>query len=271
MKNANPVIGALIGDIAGSVYEFDNRKSKDIKLFAPWHGRTCRPTDDSIMTLAVCEALRKSQPQNYKDLAEETVRCMQNIGRAYPNCGYGGRFLNWIFSDDPKPYQSYGNGAAMRVSGAACAAQSLEEAEKLAETVTAVTHDHPEGIQGGKTAAGVIRLARSGAGKEEIRAYAEKYYALDFTIDAIRPSFAFDVSCRGTVPQAIEAFLEADGFEDAVCTALSLGGDSDTLACITGAVAGAYYGVPDELITKAFAFLDARLRKIYEDFAETFG
>ena len=177
-----------------------------------------------------------------------------------------------MFSDDPQPYHSFGNGAAMRVSPAGFAARDAEEALFLAEAVTAVTHNHPEGIKGAKATAAAIYMARTGADRREIKEYIERnYYPLDFSINGIRDSYRFNETCQETVPQAIECFLEATSFEDAIRTAISLGGDSDTIAAITGAIAEAYYGVPDWMRAQALSYLDGRLRAVYDEWQETHG
>ena len=256
------MIGAIIGDIVGSRFEWDNHRSKDFELFTP----KCFATDDSIMSLAIAEALMRAKP-DFSDLSAQAVRCMQEVGRPYPDCGYGGRFSEWMYSDDPQPYHSFGNGAAMRVSACGLAAKSEEEVKALSRTVTEVTHDHPEGIKGAEATAVAVYLAKSGAPMAEIRARVEEeYYSLDFTLDAIRDTYRFNETCQQTVPQALEAFFESVDFEDAIRNAISIGGDSDTLAAITGGVAGAYYGVPEALSRVARGYLDARLRGILERF-----
>lgn len=267
------MLGAIIGDIVGSRFEFNNHRSKEFELFATG----CFVTDDSIMTLAIAKAIMEATKTkdsegigHYDDfparLSDLTVKYMQEIGRKYPNCGFGGMFYKWVFSHDPKPYNSFGNGAAMRVSSVGFFAQSEEDAEHLAETVTAVTHNHEEGIKGAKATAVAIYLARKGANKNEIRQrIIRDYYPLDFKIDDIRATYRFNETCQETVPQAIECFLEATSFEDAIRTAISLGGDSDTIAAITGAIAEAYYGVPDDIKEKALAYLDEELRAIYDE------
>jgi len=175
-------------------------------------------------------------------------------------------FYRWVFSNDPRPYNSFGNGAAMRISPAEFAARTEKEAISLSETITAVTHNHPEGLKGAEATVTAIYMARQGMTKNDIRDRITKvYYPLDFTIDEIRPSYRFNETCQETVPQAIEAFLESDSFEDAVRTAISLGGDSDTLAAITGAIAEAYYGVPDWIRDRALSYLDDDLRAIYDE------
>ncbi len=246
------MIGALVGDIVGSRFEWRNHRSKDFDLFTP----QCFFTDDSVMTLAVCDALLRCEG-DFSDLGARAVGSMRTVGRPYPNCGYGGRFHAWMYSDDPRPYNSYGNGAAMRVSGCGYAARTLGEAKRLSKAVTEVTHNHPEGIKGAEATAAAVYLARTGASLADIRSFVtENYYPLDFTIDGIRKSYRFNETCQGTVPQALEAFFESTGFEDAVRTAISVGGDSDTLAAITGSVAEAYYGVPEDIRERAISYFD---------------
>jgi type I restriction enzyme M protein len=267
------MLGAIVGDIVGSRFEFNNHRSKDFDLF----GEGCFATDDSIMTLAVAKAIMEASKTKNPDvrgrdhdfharLSRLTVKYMREIGRKYPDRGFGGMFYRWVFSDDPKPYNSFGNGAAMRVSPAGFAARSEKDAEQLAETVTAVTHNHDEGIKGAKATAAAIYMAHRGAQNREIRErIAGEYYPLDFTIDSIRPTYRFNETCQGTVPQAIECFLESVSFEDAIRIAISLGGDSDTIGAITGAIAEARYGAPEDIKRKAFSYLDAELRAIYDE------
>ncbi|MDR1297529.1 MAG: ADP-ribosylglycohydrolase family protein [Deltaproteobacteria bacterium] len=266
------MIGAIIGDIVGSRFEFNNHRDKSFDLFT----EKCFATDDSVMTLAVAEAIMKTAETRpcleefdgefHKLLAENAVGSMQKIGRAYADSGYGARFMNWVFSEDPKPYDSYGNGAGMRVSPAGFLAKNEREALDLADTVTSVTHNHPEGIKGARATALSIFLARSGSSKDEIRRRVTgEYYPLDFTIDGIRGSYKFNESCQKTVPQAIECFLESTSFEDAIRIGVSLGGDTDTIGAINGAIAEAFYGVPQDVEEKALSYLDDRLRKIYDD------
>ena len=260
------MLGAIIGDIAGSRFEFHNRRSKEFTLLHP----KCYFTDDSVMSLAVCQALLRTAP-DFQNLDKEAVACMREIGQLYPNCGYGGHFGMWVFLPDPKPYHSYGNGAAMRVSGCGWAARSLEEAKRLSEAVTAVTHDHPEGLKGAESTATAIWLARSGKSKEEIRVYiTENYYPIDFTLDGIRRTYRFHETCQDSVPQAFEAFFESADFEDTIRNAVSIGGDSDTIAAIAGSVAEAYYGIPAGLREQAAAYLDERLSEILTAFESKF-
>ncbi len=246
------MIGAIIGDIVGSRFEWDNIKTKAFELFTP----DCSFTDDSVMTLAVAQAILNSGG-DLDTLEREAVACMRALGKRYPLAGYGGKFTMWLLSKNPKPYNSFGNGSAMRVSPCGFAAKTLDEAIAMADAVTAVTHNHPEGLKGAEATAAAIFLARSGKTKEEIRAHIEQhYYRLDFTLDEIRPTYTFDVSCQGSVPQALEAFFESESFEDAIHNAISIGGDSDTIAAITGGIAEAFYGVPEELLDRALTFLD---------------
>ena len=260
------MLGAIIGDIVGSRFEWNNHRSKEFELFTS----NCFVTDDSIMSLAVGQAILACRGM-YDKLAQQAVACMQDLGQRYPDAGYGGRFGVWLYQQHPKPYNSWGNGAAMRVSACAWAAGSLEEALFLSDTVTAVTHNHPEGLKGARATTAAIWLARQGADIKEIRQHLEsQYYLLDFTLDAIRPSYRFNESCQQTVPQALVAFLESQSFEDAIRGAISIGGDSDTLAAITGSVAQAYYGIPDAIRTKALAYLDQHLSGLLFAFEKQF-
>lgn len=263
------MLGAIIGDIVGSRFEFNNNKRKDFELFT----EKCRVTDDSIMTLAVAKALMETEKvitdhdSNYYELlSQNAVKYMQGLGRKYPKCGFGGMFKKWVFSEHPQPYNSFGNGAAMRVSPVGHVARTEQEVILLSEAITAVTHNHEEGIKGAEATALAIYMARTGSTKEEIREKIERnYYPLEFTIDEIRDSYKFNATCQGTVPQAIQAFLESTSFEDAIRIAISLGGDSDTLAAITGSIAESYYGVPENLKEQALTYLDEELLSIYND------
>lgn len=262
------MLGAIIGDIAGSRFEFDNKKSKDFDLFRADLG--CSVTDDSIMTLAVAKAILTAG-EDRASLAQCAVSAMQSLGKRYPTAGYGRRFSRWLVQDDPAPYHSLGNGAAMRVSPCAYAARSEEEALELARTVTGVTHDHPEGLRGAEAVTAAIYAARTGASKADIRSLIQtRYYDLSFTLDDIRAEYTFDVTCAGSVPQAIEAFLEAESFEDAIRNAVSIGGDSDTIAAIAGSIAEAFYGIPVMLRAQAILFLDSELLRILTEFEERF-
>jgi len=255
------MLGAIIGDIAGSRFEFNNNRSKDFDLFA----KDCRVTDDSIMTLAVAKAIMACNG-DWQQLGHNAVKYMREIGRKYPNCGFGGMFRKWMLSNKPAPYNSYGNGAAMRVSPCGFIAGTEEEAILLSQKVTEVTHNDPEGLKGAEAVSVAIFMARNGAAKNEIKDRMEKdYYALNFTLDSIRDDYRFNETCQGTVPQAIMAFLESVTFEDAIRGAVSIGGDSDTLAAITGSIAEACYGVPVNLKSKALTYLDRELLDIFRE------
>ncbi len=260
------MIGAIIGDIVGSRFEWHNIKTKEFELFH----RRCRPTDDSVMTLAVAQAILDSEGDP-ASLSQNAVRHMQALGRRYPSAGYGGRFRKWLRAENPQPYNSYGNGSAMRASPCGFAAKTLEEAVAMADAVTRVTHSHPEGMKGAEATAAAIFLARSGKSMAEIREHIEQnYYPLGFTLDEIRPSYTFDVSCQGSVPQALEAFFESESFEGAIRNAISIGGDSDTIAAIAGGIAEAYYGVPEELRDMAISYLDDTQMEILIAFSEKY-
>ncbi|WP_304249044.1 ADP-ribosylglycohydrolase family protein [Parabacteroides gordonii] len=230
--------GAIAGDIIGSVYEFDNIKTTDFPLFT----NESDYTDDTIMTVAVADWLL-----NGRDLA----KVMQRYGREYPypTGGYGGRFSGWLREKDPLPYNSWGNGSAMRVSAVGWMFDSLEKTLEVAKETAVVTHNHPEGIKGAQATAAAIYLARTGKSKQDIKQYIETTFSYDLgrTCDEIRPFYRFNESCQGTVPEAIIAFLDSSDFENAIRLAVSLGGDSDTLACITGGIAEAFYGIPEDI------------------------
>lgn len=261
------MLGAIIGDIVGSRFEWNNIKSKEFDFLT----YTCELTDDSVMSLAVAKAILEVG-DDIDALGSLTTKYMREIGRKYPNCGYGGMFKQWMVADSMGAYNSYGNGAAMRVSACGFAARNLEEAKLLSCKVTEVTHNHPEGIKGAEATAVCVFLAREGKNILEIRDYVDQhYYPMNFTLDGIRGSYRFDVTCQGTVPQAIMAFLESTGFEDAIRNAVSIGGDSDTLAAITGGIAEAYYGIPVEIRKHALTFLDERLLKILTEFENKYS
>ena len=239
--------GAFIGDIVGSKYEFDNIKTKDFPLFSDG----CDYTDDTIMTAAVAKAIlltRAADGRSKEGFLNCLVRTMQDFGRRYPHPkgAYGSRFVQWLSSADPSPYGSYGNGSAMRVSPCGLIAVELFEAQALARASACVTHNHPEGVRGAEAVASAIFLAKTGSSKAEIRQFiTEHYYDLDFTLDSIRADYRFESSCQKSVPQAIEAFLESESFEDAIRNVISIGGDCDTTGAITGSIAWTYYTVQD--------------------------
>lgn len=280
------MFGAVVGDIIGSVYEWHNIKTKDFPLFRD----DCRFTDDTVMTCAVAEGLMNGGE------ADDFINAMKKYGRMYPNAGYGGRFSRWLVSSTQEPYNSFGNGSAMRVSPCAwvmnCgfAARTgswpsggRETAKRSAE----VTHNHPEGIKGALAITDAIFMCRYYFGgyygdyekpinndpdeiKRRIREHIEKEYGYDlsFTLDEIRPDYRFDVTCQGSVPQAIVAFLESRDFEDAIRNAISIGGDSDTIAAMTGSIAEAAYGIPDWIKEKAWSYLDGPLKDVLRRWKE---
>lgn len=240
--------GAFIGDIVGSKYEFNNIKTKQFPLFS----KDCDFTDDTIMTVAVAKAIMLSREEQFKTggsgkgFGEYLVEVMQDYGRRFPDPtgAYGSRFSIWLRQSRPEPYNSYGNGSAMRVSPCGLAAVTLKEALALARVSASVSHNHPEGIKGAQAVAAAVFMAKQGRSKEEIRKYiTEHYYDLVFTLNDIRATYSFDGSCQGSVPQAIVAFLESNSFEDAVRNVISIGGDTDTTGAITGSIAWTYYAV----------------------------
>jgi len=254
------MIGAIAGDIIGSVYEWNNIKTKDFVLFSD----QCFFTDDSILTIALADSILQSTPY---------VDNLKKFYHLYPNGGYGGSFHQWAQSQNPKPYNSWGNGAAMRISPVGYAYNELETVLQKAEEFTKITHNHPEGIKGGQATAAAIFLSRTGKSKAYIKDFIEIKFQYDLSkhVNEIRPSYTFNVSSQGTVPRAIRAFIDSLDFEDAIRTAVSLGGDTDTLTCITGGIAQAFYkGVPESIQTQVYAILDERLGKITEKFIKQY-
>lgn len=251
------MIGAIAGDIIGSAYEGSGRKSKEFSLFDG-----CRFTDDTVLTLAVAHKLLRGG--SYAEV-------FQDFFHAYPTAGYGKSFIRWARCRSQSPYGSFGNGSAMRVSPIGFAFDTIGDVMSQAKASAEVTHNHPEGIRGAQAVAAAVFLARTGKSKVEIKRYveAEFGYELDGRLDDIRKSYSFDISCQGSVPQSIVAFLESVDYEDAVRNAVSLGGDADTMACIAGGIAEAFYGgVPDEIASRAIGMLDDRLRGLVEEFFE---
>ncbi len=248
------MMGAIIGDIVGSVYEWNNIKIKAFPLFQD----KCFFTDDTVMTIAVAEGLMNGGEK------DDFIDAMKKYGRMYPDAGYGGRFGSWLMTDSREPYRSWGNGSAMRTAAVGWWFDSMEETRAAAALAAGVTHDHPEGIKGAESTVAAIFLARTGHSKAEIKEYVEREFGYDLsrTLDEIRPGYWFNESCQGTMPQAIIAFLESTDFEDAIRNAISLGGDSDTLAAITGSIAEAAYGVPQWIKDKAWEYLDEPLREV---------
>ncbi len=244
------MFGAILGDMIGAPYEFDRGdKTKDFPLF----GKGSQFTDDSVMTVAVAEALMDTLGGTDGEIRAAIAASMREWGRRYPLAGYGGMFRSWLRSADPQPYNSFGNGSAMRVSAAGWLGNTIEEVRRLARLSAEVTHNHPEGIKGAEAAASAIFLARSGKTKAGIRDYITNEFGYDLsrTCGEIRPTYRHVESCQQTVPEALTAFLEGESFEDVIRNAVSLGGDCDTLACIAGSVAEAFYGIPRELLEAA--------------------
>ena len=263
------MLGAIVGDIVGSPYEYthNNIKTTEFSLFS----QASHFTDDTVMTLAVAGALMEVLPSHGAPAADgkvegALVKKMREFGARYPYAGYGVRFSRWLISRAPKPYGSFGNGAPMRVSPAAWAYDTLEEVEHCAELTARVSHNHPEGIKGAQATAGAILLARQGRDKAEIKRYVQERHGYDLsrTLDDIRPDYVHVESCQETVPEAITAFLEAEGFEDCLRKAVSLGGDSDTLTAIAASIAEGAWGVPRSIIAAARVKLDSFLLEVLD-------
>ncbi len=253
------MLGAIAGDIIGSVHEWAGTKTKEFPLF----DERARFTDDSVLTVAVAEFLLRGS-----DLVDVFHRYFER----YPQAGYGGKFISWCLHQQREPYNSWGNGSAMRVSPVAYAFSSLEAVLDQAERTAAVTHNHPEGIKGAQASAAAIFLARTGSNKAELKEFIETRFGYDLStpLKDIRPKYVFDVSCQGSVPQSLIAFLEAEDFEDALRNAISLGGDADTMACIAGAVAEPFFGIPPEIEQRVLSLLDDKLRPIVDEFRARF-
>lgn len=268
------MIGAIIGDIVGSRFEFieDQYRDKNFVFF----GVGCRATDDSFMTLAVAKALFLANGDRQK-LKNIIAFCLRSVGRDHLNTGWGEKFYKWILRDDDKPIGSYGNGAGMRVSPVGWVAESENEVKELSKIVTEVTHNHPEGLKGAEAVAMAVYLARTGKSKQEIRAKMQQYYPQlgdeNFKISNIYGHYGYDemgnwVTCQGSIPQALAAFLDSENFEDAIRNAVCIGGDSDTIGAMAGSIAEAYYGVPFELEEKALTYLTDDLKGLYYAFEQ---
>lgn len=263
LKKNTALLGAIAGDTIGSPYEFDcnNIKTTDFPLFS----RNSSYTDDSVMTIAVADAIMMGHADGIADEAlteAAMVATMQTFGREYPHAGYGSNFRHWLIEEHPRPYNSWGNGSAMRVSAVGWAYDTLDDVEKYAEISARVSHNHPEGIKGAKAVAAAIFLGRAGISKQEILDYVEQTYGYPIskmTCDKIRPTYHMDESCQNTVPQAFCALREGNSFEEVARLAVSLGGDSDTLCCIACSMAEAIYGIPEEIQKETIKRLDDRL------------
>ena len=260
--------GAILGDMIGSPYEFDRGgKTKDFPLFS----QGSRFTDDTVMTIAVADALVEvGEEADEAAVCAAVVRAMQGWGRRYPRAGYGGLFRRWLASDEPEPYGSFGNGSAMRVAAAGWLYDTLTRTREVARQTAVVTHNHAEGIKGAEATASAIFLAREGKSKEEIKGYIVREFGYDLsrTLDEIRPFYSMDATCQGSVPEAILSFLESTDFEDAVRNAVSLGGDTDTVACIAGSIAEAFYGVPEALKAECRRRLPQEMLAVLDAFDE---
>lgn len=259
------MLGAIAGDIIGSIYESNNIKTTEFPLFHP----ACTFTDDTILTIAVAEVLFEGDYGNHDAYIDKYHEWFDR----YPSAGFGNTFQEWAWSKSRRPYNSWGNGSAMRVSPIGYAFDTLEETLFEAKVSAEVTHNHPSGIRGAQAVAAAIFLARNGKDKQQIKQWIEENieWRLDKTIDEIRPDYTFDVSCFGSVPPAIIAFLESNDYEDAIRKAISLGGDSDTIACVTGGIAEAFYrGVPKHIVDFAMANLDLRMQEIVDEFQRNY-
>lgn len=258
---APTIIGAIAGDVIGAPYEWKRIKTTEFPLLSSMS----HFTDDTVLTVAVADSILTGK---------DFTSTMREYGRKYPHAGYGGWFYRWLHMPDPKPYGSYGNGSAMRVSPVGFAYSTLQEVLEMAKRCAEVTHNHLEGIKGAQATAAAIFLARTGHDKEQIREYVTRNFGYDlhFTLDEIRPFYDFDETCQRTVPQAIVAFLESTDYESAVRLAVSLGGDSDTLACITGGIAGAYYKrIPEDIVGSVLSLLPEEFRNVIRRFDQKFA
>ena len=265
------MIGAIIGDIVGSRFEFNNTDTKDFEFMTD----RCCFTDDTVMTCAVALALLRCVG-DYSELDEKAIDAMKELGRKYPGAGYGGMFYGWVLGEDRKPYNSYGNGSAMRVSAVGNVARTVEEAKELSYKVTAVTHNHPEGIKGAECVAVCMVLAKQGKSKEEIREYVRENYGYDVdkTVNQWRKEIGgrhgYEI-CQVSLPEALSCFFESSDYEDCVRNCISIGGDSDTLAAIAGAIAEAYYGIPECMKEKVREYLPKTLLEITDKFEDLFA
>ena len=259
------MLGAIIGDIVGSIYEFCNTKSTNFQMFTSFSSYT----DDTVMTLAVAKWLMEDDAHTLHYL----IFCMQELGNRYPGAGYGGNFSAWLREDDPQPYNSWGNGSGMRVSPVGLYAKTLDEALALAAITASVSHNHPEGVKGAQAIATSMFLCKQGSSKQEIKEYIERTfdYNLNRTIAEIRPSYEFDVSCQGSVPEAICCFLYSPSYEEAIRNAIMLRGDADTQAAIAGSIAAAYWGVPQDIRDECLDRLPDDMYDILEKFSEKYN
>lgn len=260
------MLGAIIGDIVGSRFEFDRgSKSREFELFTKENDFT----DDSVMTAAVAEGLMNAGlDTSEENIKKHIIASMKKWGQKYPYAGYGARFVSWVLTDDPKPYGSYGNGSGMRVSSVGWFYASVERTREVARWTAEVTHNHPEGIKGAESVAAAIWLARHGSSKEEIKEYISREFGYDLsrTLDDIRPVYCHVEDCMHTMPEAFECFFEAENYEETLRNVMYIGGDTDTLCAIAGAVAEAKWGIPDDIVKKAESYIDPDLMEVYRRF-----
>ena len=270
------MIGAIIGDIVGSRFEFEPNRSKEFELLTGDGFKEnptieefqtySRFTDDTVMTIAVCKSLLDCNG-DYSNLSEHTIINMQQLGRKFPFAGYGFRFNSWLRTANPQPYNSFGNGSAMRISAVPYFAKDINHLKELSAKVTEVTHNHPEGMKGAEAIAVCIWLALKGKTKQEILNYVEEnYYKLEFDYEELKQTYKFNETCQGSIPQSIYAFAISNSFEDTVRTAVSMGGDADTMACIAGAIAEAFYGIPKELESQVEKYLSPEMNEVVSRF-----
>lgn len=267
MNNKDVLLGTIIGDVVGSRFELVNNKyGKEFEFF---HNR-CRYTDDSVMALAVAKALCQSK-KDFSDIKEKCIECMVELGRKYPHCGYGPRFYQWIVTDNHEPYGSFGNGAAMRIGPVGVVSNDVNELIKITDIITNVSHNHIDSINGSEAMSIAINMALNGKTKEEIKNYIEqKYFVIDdLKKDEMKLQY-FHINCVETVKQSLAAFFESVDFEDAIRNAIAIGGDSDTIAAITGSISAAYYGIPKEICDKVYTYLDDYLIGIHDEFIKKF-
>ena len=261
------MIGAIVGDIIGSRFELKNHRSKDFELFT----NECHPTDDSIMTVAVMDCILKSNGDINK-LSDCIIKSMQYFGRKYPNCGFGKAFKKWVFSDNPEPYNSKGNGSAMRISPVGFCAKDKNQVISMSEIITKVSHNHNEGIKGAEAVAVAIYMAKHGTDLYSLCDYMHStYYQKTAPLSDLRKIYKFDSSCEGTIPQCITVLSESNGFEDTIRNAISIGGDSDTIAAICGSIADAYYGIPEHIEQRARQYLTREMLEIIDKFQSIFA
>lgn len=261
------ILGAIIGDIVGSRFEINNNKTgKEFEFYSKY----CRFTDDSVMTLAVANAFINSK-EDFSNIEDKSIESMVEFGRKYPSCGYGAKFAYWLISSEHKPYGSFGNGSAMRISSVGVVSKSLDEVKKLSSIITNVSHNHPDSINGSEATAVSIYLALNGKDKNEIRKYIEEHYFKidDLKNETMKPQY-FHINCVETVKQSLSAFLDSNSFEDAIRNAIAMGGDSDTIGAITGSIASAYYGIPDDIYNEGLKYLDPFLIKVHNDFIKKY-